>query len=159
VESVIAYIGLGGNIGDRRTTLTRTLDMLDARDDVAVRKVSDFIETEPVGKSGQDKYLNAAAEIETTLGPRELLAVLHQVEAALGRNRELEGHWGPRTCDLDLLLYGALVEQSDDLKLPHPYIQERPFVLQPLAQIAPDVVHPTINKTIAELWSELQGRP
>jgi len=146
-----AYIAFGGNIDDRRAILERAVELLSWRRGVTVVKVSQLIETEPVGIPGQGKYLNGAAEIRTMLPPRELLAVLHEIEAELGRDRSKEQRWGPRTCDLDLLLYDGLVIDEPDFKLPHPMIAQRLFVLQPLAEIAPDLMHPVLHKTILEL--------
>ena len=150
-----AYIAMGGNLGDRRKTLLEALRMMSDCPHIAVLRHSDFIETDPVGPPGQGKYLNAAVEIETTLAPAELLAQMHRIETCLGRDRGKETRWGPRTCDLDILLIDDLVIETPELTVPHPYMHERSFMLQPLAQLAPDLVHPVLKKTMARLLKEL----
>ncbi len=150
----IAYIALGSNLGKREDNLRRALAALAAREGIAVRRVSPFLETAPVGGPPQGPFLNAAAELETTLEPPELLAVLHQVERELGRERTVR--WGPRTIDLDLLLYGERVIDEQGLRLPHPRMHERRFVLDPLSQIAPDARHPILDRTVRELLAELE---
>ncbi len=153
-----AYIALGSNVGDRRATLERAVEMLAARDDLRVEAVSAMIETQPVGgPRGQGHYLNAAAEIATDLAPGELLAALQAVESALGRDRAGEQRWGPRTCDLDILLMGDVVIDSPELTVPHPRMHQRLFVLRPLAEIAPRAVHPVLARTVAELLAEAEG--
>jgi 2-amino-4-hydroxy-6-hydroxymethyldihydropteridine diphosphokinase len=121
---------------------------------IAVRRVSTVIETAPVGGPPQGKFLNGVVEIETTLGPRELLRELQGIEDALGRVRA--ERWGPRTIDLDILLYGDEVVTEADLMVPHPLMHERAFVLLPLAEIAPRARHPVLRKSIAELLTQLR---
>lgn len=155
--ATIAYIGLGSNLGDRGDTLMAAVKQLAALKGIAVRRISQFVVTEPVGgPEDQPKYLNAAAEIETTLAPAELLGELQRIEASLGRDRSKEQRWGPRTCDLDILLMGQTVIETTELTIPHPRMHERLFVLRPLAQIAPQVVHPKLHKTVVELLAEAE---
>ena len=149
------YIALGSNLGDRAGNLARALQLLPARG-VHIRQVSDFLETRAYGVTDQPDFLNAVARVETGLAPEQLLQVLLQVEKLMGRVRKR--HWGERNIDLDLLLYGDLVYQSKTLTLPHPDMLNREFVLAPLAQIAPKLVHPEAGKTIRELWAELNKR-
>jgi 2-amino-4-hydroxy-6-hydroxymethyldihydropteridine diphosphokinase len=157
MDTVTAYIGLGANVGETAETLRRALEMLAKREGITVWRISQFVKTAPVGgPDDQPPYLNAAAELHTTLTPEELLAVLHEIEAALGRNRNNELRWGPRTCDLDILLYGNEDIDQPDLRIPHPRMHERKFVLEPLAQIAPDAVHPTREKSVAQLLAEVE---
>ena len=153
----IVYLGLGSNVGDREATLVRALEMIGEIEHVRVVRVSNTIETDPVGgPSGQGPYLNAAAKIETDLAPEDLLAALQEVEAALGRDRGNQQRWGPRTCDLDILLVGETVLDTPDLTIPHPRMHERLFVLRPLAQIAAGAVHPVLHKTVAQLLARAE---
>lgn len=154
--STTAYIGLGSNLGDRRQTLDLAVTQLRAHSRIVVSKVSNYEETEPIGgPAGQGLYLNGAVELETDLGPHELLSQLLEIEKRLGRVRDERN--GPRTIDLDLLLYGVAQIQSPELELPHPRMAERLFVLRPLAAIAPLAVHPTRQSTVADLLRQLEG--
>jgi len=148
------YLGIGSNLGDRRANISNALSMLEETDGIAVKTVSSCYETEPVGPvTAQNDFYNVVAEIETTLGPHELLARANAVEHALGRVRG--ERWGPRTIDIDVLLWDEQVIDEEGLSVPHPEMARRAFVLFPLAEIAPGVVHPTARKTIAELASQL----
>ena len=148
-----AYIGLGSNQGPRQETSRRALEDLGARPGVRVERVSAFVETAPAGGPPQEPYLNAAAELSTTLEPAALLAVLQAVEEVFGRERTVR--WGPRTLDLDLLLYDDRVIEGPDLTVPHPLMHRRRFVLEPLCEIAPDAVHPVLRATVRELLDGL----
>jgi 2-amino-4-hydroxy-6-hydroxymethyldihydropteridine diphosphokinase len=136
---VIAYIGLGSNLGEREATLREALTRLGELDGVAVVAVSSFRETDPVGNVDQPRFVNGAAEIETSLGARELLDRLLEVERSLGRDRSREERWGPRTVDLDLLLYGDEIVSEAGLEIPHPRLAERAFVVEPLLELDPEL--------------------
>jgi 3-oxoacyl-[acyl-carrier protein] reductase len=154
--SITAYIALGSNLGDRREYLGRALQALRQAPGIVVGQVSSYYETAPVGgPPGQGDFLNAAAELQTALEPDELLRTLLDIEQGLGRIRDV--HHGPRTIDLDLLLYGDLVYSTATVTVPHPRMHERFFVLQPLAEIAPNVTHPVSGMTIRELCNKLQS--
>jgi 2-amino-4-hydroxy-6-hydroxymethyldihydropteridine diphosphokinase len=132
-----AFVGLGANLGDREGTVRRAVELLAARGGVEIVAVSALHETEPVGYTDQPSFLNGAAEIETTLRPRELLDALLDVERDLGRERG--ERWGPRTIDLDLLLYGTELIDEAGLTVPHPRLHERRFALEPLAELDADL--------------------
>jgi 2-amino-4-hydroxy-6-hydroxymethyldihydropteridine diphosphokinase len=136
-----AYVGLGANLGDRERMLRAAVDALAAEEGIEVVSVSTLRETEPVGVGEQPRFLNGAAELETTLTARELLDRLLAVEQRFGRVR-IPGEHGPRTLDLDLLLYGDEVIDEPGLTVPHPRLHERRFVLEPLAELAPGLVVP-----------------
>ena len=136
-----AYIGLGGNLGDRERTLRAALELLAAEPAVEILAVSELRETDPVGYERQPRFLNGVAAVETSLSPRALLDRLLAIERALGRTRE-GPRYGPRTLDLDLLTYGAEVVDEPGLRVPHPRLHERLFVLEPLADLDPDLVVP-----------------
>ena len=134
-----AYVGLGSNLGEREATLWKALEGLGATEGIEVVAVSSFRETDPVGVVDQPRFVNAAAALETSLRPRELLERLLDVERSLGRDRAVEERWGPRTLDLDLLLYGGETIDEPGLEVPHPRLAERAFVLEPLLELDPDL--------------------
>jgi 2-amino-4-hydroxy-6-hydroxymethyldihydropteridine diphosphokinase len=136
-----AYVGLGANLGERERTLQAATDALAAEEGIRVLAVSTLRETDPVGVGGQPPFLNGAAALETTLAARELLDLLLVVEHRFGRVR-IPGEHGPRTLDLDLLLYGDEEIDQPGLTVPHPRLHERRFVLEPLAELAPGLVVP-----------------
>lgn len=131
------YIAFGSNLGDRQKNIDRAIALLNKTDKVTVKKISSIYETDPVGGPKQGKFLNGVAEINTTLGPEALLEVLNKIEGQLERVRT--EHWGPRTIDLDILLYGDLNVKKENLIIPHPRMMERGFVLNPLKEIAPQL--------------------
>ncbi len=164
----VAAISLGSNVSPRRETLSRALELLAEHRAITVTAVSGFLETEPVlsgtgddavGPEDQPNYYNGAALLQTSLSPQELLAAMHTIEGRLGRDRCNEVRFGPRTCDLDLLLFDELVLDTPVLTLPHPRITEREFVLRPLAQIAPEMTIPATDpisgQTVAQLLAAL----
>jgi 2-amino-4-hydroxy-6-hydroxymethyldihydropteridine diphosphokinase len=158
MSSSVALIGLGSNVGDREATLKGAIAALGNSPGVVVRSVSSFHETEPIGgPAGQGMFLNAAAVLDTTLDPLELLKILQAIEARFGRVRTV--HWGERTLDLDLLLFGDQVIETPELSVPHPRFTTRRFVLEPLAEVAPTAVDPVTKRTIAEILRELNQGP
>ncbi|MFO7866539.1 MAG: 2-amino-4-hydroxy-6-hydroxymethyldihydropteridine diphosphokinase [Candidatus Aminicenantes bacterium] len=142
------FIGLGSNLGNREENLTQAFTGLQSRK-ISINKVSSLYETEPVGAPGQPLFLNMAAEINTSLKPPGLLAVLKAIEHQLGRTPSLFHH--PRPIDLDILLAGDMIVSRPGLIIPHPRMHERLFVLIPLNEIAPDAVHPVFKKSIKNL--------
>ena len=148
-----AYLGIGSNIGDRRKYLSDAVAALGAHPEIEVKQVSEYIVTEPYGGVEQEDFLNGALEIETRLGPEELLEVLHEIEQGAGRERII--HWGPRTLDLDILFYDRICYESEDLVIPHPDLENRLFVLKPLSTIAPYWRHPATGRTVRELLHSL----
>jgi 2-amino-4-hydroxy-6-hydroxymethyldihydropteridine diphosphokinase len=139
--AVRAYVGVGANLGDRRATIERAIELLRAVPGVEVLAVSSLRETDPIGFEEQPRFLNGAVELETTLGARALLDVLLRVERELGRTRE-GPRFGPRTIDLDLLVYGDERLDEPGLTVPHPRLHERRFALEPLAELAPELEIP-----------------
>ncbi|MCO4852281.1 2-amino-4-hydroxy-6-hydroxymethyldihydropteridine diphosphokinase [Bacillus vallismortis] len=155
----IAYIALGSNIGDKETYLRRAVTLLHQHDAVTVTKVSSIYETDPVGYEDQDEFLNMAVEIKTSLNPFELLELTQHIENELGRTREVR--WGPRTADLDILLFNRENIETEQLIVPHPRMYERLFVLAPLAEICPQVeaeaTSAETNQEGVRVWKQISG--
>jgi 2-amino-4-hydroxy-6-hydroxymethyldihydropteridine diphosphokinase len=154
---VKAYIGLGSNLGDREQAIRSALEGIAELPDTELVRVSSLYDTEPVGEVDQPNFLNAAVMVETELEPRTLLWNLMLIEKRLGRVRTQR--WGPRTIDLDLLLYGDEIIEDDDLRVPHPEITRRSFVLVPLVELEPRLVHPGTGEPLVAHLNRLGARP
>ncbi len=148
----LVYLSLGSNIGDKENNLNSAIELIKADDMCRVTKVSPFIITAPVGGVEQDDFLNGALELKTIRTPAELLVFIQTIENKLKRVRTV--HWGPRTIDLDMLYYDNEVIRTDTLTIPHPEIKNREFVLKPMCEIAPNLVHPIYGKTVYQLYQD-----
>lgn len=146
-----AFLGLGSNLGDRQDNLNKAIDFLSQR--LKVIKVSSVYDTEPVDNVDQPRFLNLVCQVSTTLKPEMLLTVAKAIESKMGRLPK--SHNKPRPIDIDILFYDDLVMETPDLTVPHPRVTERGFVLIPLSEIAPDLVHPVTKKSVREIFKEL----
>jgi len=155
MAETIAYIGLGSNLGDRKGNFDKALKMLAETEGIKIVRVSDIVETTPLGKADQPMYLNAVAKLKTSLSAKELHEKLMDIETALGRKRKEK--WSPRTIDLDLLLFGDSVIDSLDLTVPHPQMHMRSFVLNGLCQLDNPLVHPAMKEWLKDLVVRLNG--
>ena len=144
-----AYIGFGSNVEDRLSYIRQALDCLSGEECTSVVQVSSIYETEPVGDGEQDWFLNGVAKVETDVLPPKLLSILQEIERKLGRQQR--EHWGPREIDLDILIYDQFCVSSPRLTIPHPEMHQRRFVLEPFAEIAPDVIHSIFQERIDTL--------
>ena len=147
------FLGLGSNLGNRKTFLTTAVQCFQNHRDISVLQESTVIETAPVGEVEQGAFLNQVIEIETNLNPLELLAVILAIEKSQGRIRTEK--WGPRTLDIDILFFGDTVVQYETLQIPHPELHRRVFVLQPLQEIAPEYIHPILDSPVHAMLDSL----
>ncbi|QKK09092.1 MAG: 2-amino-4-hydroxy-6-hydroxymethyldihydropteridine diphosphokinase [Planctomycetota bacterium] len=157
MDETIVYIGIGSNLGDRRAHITEAIRSLGALPETSLGEAATVIETEPVGPIEQGAFLNTAASIQTGLTPMELLECLQAIERGRGRDRNTEARWGPRTLDLDILIFGDRVVRESGLIVPHKRLHERAFVLIPLAEIAPELVVPGTGRTVQQLLDASLG--
>lgn len=146
------HLGFGSNLGDREASYRQSIEKLGSTTGVKIARFSSLLENPPMGPPQPD-YLNGVIEISTTLSPHDLLEQLQLIETKMGRTRDVV--WGPRTVDLDILFWGSKILDSDDLKIPHPGACERRFVLEPLAEIAPDFIDPRSGRSISEILETL----
>lgn len=152
-EPVTVYLGLGSNLGDREENLDHALALLAGK--VSLEDVSSIYETEPVGYEAQPLFLNLVCRISTVISPEELLLLAKEIEVGMGRVAVFAN--APRPIDVDILVYGNVIMEAQELTIPHPRLQDRAFVLIPLAEIAPNLVVPGLQKSIARLSSEVDG--
>lgn len=145
-----AYLGLGSNLGDKKAFLDGAIEALNVSEHVELEIVSEYVVTKAVTSINQPDFLNAACRIKTILTPYELLAFLQDVEKQYGRTGK--GQYDPRTLDIDILFYGDHIVSEDDLMIPHPLLHLRGFVLHPLVSIAPDVIHPSLQESVKDLY-------
>ena len=150
-----AYIGFGSNIGDRLAHIRNAIHALSQTEGITLQRVSSVYKTAPIGYTAQAEFLNGVAAIQTHLPPLSLLHTLKNIETAIGRQHRIR--WGPREIDLDILIYGDLCLQTEELVIPHPEMHRRRFVLVPLAELAPDLVHPIFQETVQVLLERLAG--
>ena len=149
----LAYIGFGSNIGDRLKHIQNAIDALSKTEGITLQEISSIYKTDPIGYEAQAEFLNGVAAIQTSLSPLSLLQTLKDIETVIGRQHRIR--WGPREIDLDILIYGNLCVQTEKLVIPHPEMHLRRFVLVPLAEIAPNLVHPIFQETIHTLLERL----
>ncbi|MCE2413221.1 2-amino-4-hydroxy-6-hydroxymethyldihydropteridine diphosphokinase [Candidatus Poribacteria bacterium] len=149
-----AYIGFGSNIGDRLAHIQNAIHALSKTEGITLKKISSIYTTDPVGYEEQAQFLNGVVAIQTSLSPLSLLHTLKDIETAIGRKHRMR--WGPREIDLDILIYGDVCVQTEELVVPHPEMHLRSFVLVPLAEIAPDLVHPVFQEPIQTLLNCLE---
>ena len=153
----VVYLSLGSNKGDRVGYIQQATSILDGLDDVSLIRTSAFYESEPWGTDTKNWFVNAMIEVKTSQTPQQLLETCQKVEAQLGRNREVEGHYGDRTLDIDIIFYGNEIVNDENLTIPHKFFHQRAFTLVPMLELAPDFVHPTLKNTVMQLHDELEN--
>lgn len=153
----IVYLALGSNKGDRVGYVQQATSLLGAVEGIKIVRTSSLYETQPWLEKQTTWYVNAVIEIKTGLSPHDLLEECQRIEKQLGRNRELEGHFGDRTMDIDILFYDKEIINEKDLQIPHKYLHQRAFTLVPMLEINPDFIHPELGKNVADLHEELEN--
>ena len=151
----IVYLCLGSNMGDRFQLINHAVNLFNLSDDTKIIRTSAIYETEPWGEKKQNWFLNIVVELKTKLSPEDLLLRCQKIEELLGLDRTKKKHWGERPIDIDILFYENRIIEKDFLTVPHKYLHKRAFVLVPLLELIPDYVHPKLEKTITELYDEL----
>jgi 2-amino-4-hydroxy-6-hydroxymethyldihydropteridine diphosphokinase len=152
----VVYIGLGSNVGNRLNNLKKAVALLKKEKKIKVIKLSSIYETEPVGVIGQNKFLNLVVKIKTELNPFDLLSKCKEIERKLKRKKLIK--WGPRTIDLDILFFGNKIIRTKELTIPHKLLYKRRFVLEPLVEISPNLMHPVFKKSIRRLFKDLKDK-
>ena len=153
---IISYIGIGSNLGNREKNIEKGLELLGENSNIKIESISSIYDTEPVGYKGQDDFLNAVAKISTTLEVGELLKSLQTIEKLINIQPKIK--WRPRGLDLDILFYNELIIAKKGLAVPHPLLHKRRFVLIPLVEIEPDLVHPKLKLTVKELLDKVEDK-
>lgn len=151
---MICYLGLGSNLGDRKDYINRAVSRLSSHAEISLLKCSSIIETKAFGKTDQPDFLNCILKIKTILSPQELLKLCLKIEKSLGRIRYET--WGPRVIDIDILFYSDRIIDTPDLKIPHPGIIKREFVLRSLMELCPELIHPVEKRTVREIFADLK---
>lgn len=152
------FLSLGSNLGDRLSNIQQAVSILNMENDIRVIKTSSFYETEPWGNKNQAWFVNACVALDTTLEPLELLKLCQNIEYKLGRIRNESQKWSERAIDIDILMYDSqLIAIPEKLTVPHPFMHKRAFVLVPMLEVKSDLVHPVFNKTVSELYDELDN--
>lgn len=149
------FLSLGSNIEDRLSNIQQAVSYLSLEHEIKIIKTSSFYETEPWGNKDQPWFLNACVALDTSLSPSDLLKLCQKIENSLGRIRDNNHKWLPRTIDIDILMVDDKIISEPDLIIPHPYMHQRAFVLVPMLEVKADLVHPVFNKTISELYDDL----